>query len=311
MRTELLRFLRCLSCQRPLHLRDAVLRHRDVASGILRCAREHTVHIRAGIPRFVPSDAYAESFSYEWAKHRQTQYDSHNHNRVSERQLAQYLSMDLRALKGKRILDAGCGSGRFMEIALRYGAMVIGVDLSYAIDVAREQLGSTPRAHFVQADLTRLPFAPGTFDLIYSLGVLHHTPDAARAFAHLPPLLKRNGRIAIFVYSAYNKIISTMSGVWRMFTTRMPKRLLYLLSFIAIPLYYVYRIPLIGSLLKGLFVISMEPNPRVRALDTFDWYSPKYQSKHTHAEVARWFTEAGLQIVAVPPAEISVVGVKR
>jgi len=77
-------------------------------------------------------------------------------------------------LRGKLVLDVGCGMGRFAEVATCWGARVLGVDLSAAGEVAARNLLDR---EFValQADVFSLPFAPGTFDQIYSIGVLHHT----------------------------------------------------------------------------------------------------------------------------------------
>lgn len=91
---------------------------------------------------------------------------------------------------------------------------------------------------------------------------------------------------------------------------RLPKRLLYALSYISVPLYYIYKIPVLGSILKMFFVISMYPDARWRVLDTFDWYSPRYQSKHTHAEVNRWFDEEGLRDIKIYEGEVTMSGVK-
>ena len=66
----------------------------------------------------------------------------------------------------------------------------------------------------------KLPFAPESFDYIYSIGVLHHTPDCEQAFKGLPRLLKPGGRIAIWLYSAYNPWYR-MSDVYRKWTRRM------------------------------------------------------------------------------------------
>ena len=100
------------------------------------------------------------------------------------------------------------------------------------------------------------------------------------------------------------------SAIWRSLTSRLPKRLLYYLCFIAAPLYFVYRIPLIGHVGRAVFVIPMIPDWRWRVLDTFDWYSPRYQSKHTHWEVFRWFEEEGMTDVKVLPGEITMLGRK-
>jgi SAM-dependent methyltransferase len=160
-----------------------------------------------------------------------------------------------------------------------------------------------------------LPFAPGSFDYIYSIGVLHHTPNCEQAFRVLPDLLKPGGRIAIWLYSGYNKWYR-MSDVYRRVTRRMPQRLLHTLCYGVIPLYEVHRvlrrIPLVGRPASGVlaYLIPMPFNPdsKWRVLDAFDWYSPWYQSKHTYEEVFRWFEECGLENLRVIQQPIAVQG---
>src|SRR5208337_3717658 len=76
-----------------------------------------------------------------------------------------------------RILPANwCGMGRFADVATRWGAHVVGIDLSLAAEVAARNLAGR-KATILQADVFHLPFVPESFDFIYSIGVLHHTPD--------------------------------------------------------------------------------------------------------------------------------------
>jgi SAM-dependent methyltransferase len=229
---------------------------------------------------------------------------------ASESAFQNRIDFPLTDLNNSLVLDIGCGMGRYVEVAAKVGANVTGVDLSFAIDAAFENVGRKPNVHLIQADIFNLPFLPETFDFIYSFGVLHHTPDAASAFKQLPKLLKKNGKISISVYSSYNRGIIYTSALWRLFTTRIPKRLLYLLCYISVPLYFMYKIPIICHIGRMLFVIPMIPHWKWRVLDTFDWYSPKYQSKHTHWEVYKWFKDNGLKDIAIYPNEVTMSAVK-
>ena len=93
-------------------------------------------------------------------------------------------------------------------------------------------------------------------------------------------------------------------------TPRLPKRWLLRLSRAAIPLYHVHRIPLLGRVTRVALPVSLEPDPEWRWLDTFDWYSPRFQWKHGAREVEGWFREAGLTDVRRGPFETSVSGVR-
>lgn len=311
MRRELLQWLRCPECRGSLEAIAEDQKGDRIQKGTLVCRCKKEYPIENSIPRFVVSEGYTESFGFEWKNHPKTQLDSTGQNGASEKAFQSRVDFYLNQLRGQLVLDAGCGMGRYAEVAARYGGVVIGLDRSRAIDVAFENIGEMDNVHLIQADLFHLPFEKGIFDFIYSYGVLHHTPDAGKAFAQLPPLLKRGGKISIFVYDNYNKAIVYSTEFWRKLTTRLPKPLLHSLCAVSIPLYYIYRIPLLGHLLKGIFVISMEKDWRWRWLDTFDWYSPKYQSKHTHAEVYRWFEKGDLSDIKIFERGVTLMGTKK
>jgi SAM-dependent methyltransferase len=86
-------------------------------------------------------------------------------------------------MKGKWVLDAGCGSGRFAEIALATGANVVALDYSSAIDACWNKLKENPNLYVVQSNIYEAPFAPNSFDYVYCLRVLHHTPDVKKTFS--------------------------------------------------------------------------------------------------------------------------------
>ena len=140
-------------------------------------------------------------FGFQWNHFAKSQLDSANGTTRSRDTFLEKTGFTLQELRGKRILDAGCGMGRFAEIALEAGAEVHAVDLSAAVEAARANLGGRGNISFYQGDILNLPFVPGTFDYIYSIGVLHHTPSTKLAFQSLVPLLRPGGRIAIWVYS--------------------------------------------------------------------------------------------------------------
>ena len=300
----LLEILRCLKCQGSL----VPTAEAFVCDG---CGRRYP--IVNGVARFVDEQNYAGSFGFQWKLYSQTQLDDANSQR-SEDAFRRRTGFRPEDLAGKRVLDVGCGMGRFAEVATRWGAHVVGIDLSLACEVAAKNLADRMATIF-QADVFQLPFAPGSFDYIYSIGVLHHTPDCERAFKVLPRLLKPGGRIAIWLYSAYNPWYR-MSDVYRRVTRKMKPQTLHKLCRAVIPLYGMHqvlkRIPLVGkptsSVIAWAIPMSFNQEPRWRVLDTFDWYSPWYQSKHTYEEVFRWFESCGLQDLRVIEQPIAVQG---
>jgi len=79
---------------------------------------------------------------------------------------------------------------------------------------------------------------------------------------------------------------------------------------LAVPFKYAVKLPIIGPKLYYWFPMSLHDNPRFRWLDTFDWYAPKYQWKHTEEEVIHWFEEAGLKDIKKLDFPICVRGKK-
>ncbi len=109
---------------------------------------------------------------------------------------------------GKRVLEVGFGAGTDFIQWLRAGAVASGVDLT---DEAlthvthRIQLYNLPPPERLKvADAENLPFASNTFDLGYSWGVLHHTPDTERALAELVRVVRPGGEIKVMLYNRHS-----------------------------------------------------------------------------------------------------------
>lgn len=350
MKPSLLSVLKCPECKGDLNLLPGAASGssaevQTAPEGLLACPAGHRFPVLRGIPRFVPGEQYAGSFGFEWNVFNRTQLDSapaagptsepSPSGPQSGTELVNYAGFIARKgkesydtfyhktglspedLKGKRVLDAGCGTGRFAEVAAAAGAEVFACDLSLAVEACHKNLGHLPNVHVVQADIFRLPFAPETFDIIYSLGVLHHTPDTRKAFLNLPPLLKSGGKLCAWVYakSSWSKGIIPpwhfMSDFYRRWTSRWPPKRLLRYSKFRAKLHPILRIPLLGKIFDRLWPGSVHPDYEWRVLDTFDWYSPVYQWKHTDEELESWFREAGMQDIRRLPFPVSGQAKKR
>jgi SAM-dependent methyltransferase len=247
------------------------------------------------VPRFT-GERYAASFGYQWNRFSRTQLDSANGTTESRDTFVEKTGFPLEDLRGKRVLEVGCGMGRFLEVVADAGAEVVGIDISTAVNAAFSNVGSRPNVDILQADVFALPFADGAFDYIYSIGVLHHTPDTRKAFLELPRLLAPRGRIAIWVYATRLRMF-VGGALLRQLTKHLPTRVLLELCRVARPWGAMVRaIPQrhLRFLAQLGATVSLHPDPDWRVLDTFDWYSPRYQHKHSRAELRRWMTEAGL-----------------
>ncbi len=349
MKPRLAELLACPECSGPLRLDIQQSDKEEILAGLLGCPKcRCDFPIRDGIPRFVPSEAYMSSSSFESKYWRRTPFDTES-RKLSESTFVASTGTRPEELAGKLVLDVGCGSGRFMDVVARAGAETVGLDPSLAVDAARENLRSLPHCHLIQANALFPPFRPGTFDFAYSIAGLTNASDSREGFRRMAATVKPRGAAAIWVVplrrlteafeyfpDQVNELLAhdsdyqipakrqelvsrlapgldwareTSSRFERFFTTRLPKRWLYALCHVAIPLYYLYRIPIFYPM-RLVAKIAMHPDPERRVLDTFEWYSFRYQWKHTYPQVQAWFEKAGFENITLLPRPVAMRGNK-
>jgi len=325
MKEAFLETLACISC-RGEDLRLEIEEQEadgEIITGKVICSTcGAEFPITRGVMRTVESDDYVGNFSFEWQLHRKTQIDTETDD-SSYRAFKSRIEVDPADLADLKVLDVGVGTGRFADPVSRGGAHVTGIDLSLAVETAMENVGRRPHTNIIQANCFDLPFRKESFDFIYSIGVLHHTPDCKQAFLSLLPYMKPGGTIAIWVYNAHvwspGSVLESVNRIYRSVTTRLPPYLLYALCLCELPLYYLRKIPgfdqMLHLLLPGILyhaIPKTNDSTKVREhiLDTFDWYSPKYQSKHTIMEVFDWFEKAGLTNIRVIQEPVALSGRK-
>lgn len=100
--------------------------------------------------------------------------------------------------RGKRVLDAGCGGGHMLSYIAPYVREGIGIDLNTS-EISRERLQHQKHIRIVEGDLARWN-DERDFDLVYSIGVVHHTADPQASARHLLDLVKPGGKLALWVY---------------------------------------------------------------------------------------------------------------
>jgi SAM-dependent methyltransferase len=120
---------------------------------------------------------------------------------------------DFPMTRGQRVLEIGVGAGSDFVRFARAGADATGVDLTeHAIRLVRQRLDNEGlEAHLQQADAESLPFEDGAFDRVYSWGVLHHTPDTARAVREAVRVLAPGGRLCVMLYARHSWVAY---GLW-------------------------------------------------------------------------------------------------
>jgi SAM-dependent methyltransferase len=245
----------------------------------------------------------------QWNKFSHTQLDSHSGHPIPAERFWAATGWRPADLNDRWLLDVGCGSGRFAGVALGAGANVVALDYSSAVDTAASNLRQHERLHVVQGDIYVMPFARESFDAVYSLGVLQHTPDVEGAFMALPKMVRPVG--ALVVDSCYRSWKSALlPKYWlRPLTKRLPKttllRVLEMLVSVMLPISNALAaVPVLCRLLRrvvpvanytGMLPLSKQQIREWALLDTFDLLSPAYDQPQTPQTVGRWLQAAGLQ----------------
>ncbi|MEG3123107.1 class I SAM-dependent methyltransferase [Sphingomonas sp. GB1N7] len=152
-----------------------------------------------GIPRFVSSEFYAADFGKQWRMFPKTQLDSFTGIPISGDRLKRCLGGSFDLVRGKSVLEAGSGAGRFTEVFLAEGAVLDSFDISSAVE-ANAQNNAASTFNLVQADIRSIPFKNEAYDLVVCLGVLQHTPDTEQSIASLWTKVKPGGSLVIDHY---------------------------------------------------------------------------------------------------------------
>ncbi len=153
------------------------------------------------IPRFVEMNNYANAFGLQWKSFAKIQLDSYNGSTISKDRLLRCLGKPLDSLKDKDVLEVGCGAGRFTEYLIKSGAHVHSVDLSMAVEVNAGNMGNPANYRVAQADVYRLPFPSESFDTVFCIGVIQHTPSPEKTIEHLWKMVKPGGQLIIDHYT--------------------------------------------------------------------------------------------------------------
>jgi uncharacterized protein YbaR (Trm112 family)/SAM-dependent methyltransferase len=215
-------------------------------------------------------------------------------------------NVDTEYFKDKKVLEVGCGHGRFVKILNDLCSEYFALDLGPSIDLAHEISKDRPNVHVMQANAMYPPLKEESFDYVWSHGVLHHTPSTKQAFNAVSKLpIKPKGRCYIWVYHKGGFLWEHGNRFVRSITTRLPDKLLYYLSVALVPLLYI-----IPAYNKDVNLSNMSWNEC--ALSVHDWLAPKYQWHHSPEEVISWFEEHGYGDIEQTSANgVGITGVRK
>ena len=187
----------------------------DAAQALLGSSSETRIPIQDGIPRFTQAE-HLESFGRQWNRY-EVAHDDEDRATFQAK-----TGISLSELAGMRVLDAGCGGGRYCKVAAEADANVVGVDYTHAVNKAAQLCSHLPNVQFIQADLKRLPFPPESFDFVFSIGVMHHDADTRKVFDSVARMVRPGGRMAIWLYRRNQWWQEWINTALRRRTTAMP-----------------------------------------------------------------------------------------
>lgn len=338
MKYGLLKKLCCPYCSDSFKLIPFEVSSEDVENGLLRCTCQW-FPIIGGIPRIIsgkfkeelflshrsffdkfsdqinntdtekriernpePSLRTMRTFGYQWNKFDEM-YE------YWEEEFLRYINPPITRdfFKGKFGLDAGCGMGRFACQAGKFGAEVIGVDLSNAVEAAYRNTKDNPNIHIIQADIYNLPFPPQSFDFIYSIGVLHHLPNPSLGFRTLLKLLRPAAPIFFWMYSDQK---SRGWKILRKISQSLPIAFINMFSFfVALAIYVIFIVPnriieKVGSRsLKNKMKFKLYTNKSFRVLytDCFDELSAPVIHYYNEEDLREWLKESNIETMMLSP----------
>lgn len=341
MKIGLLNKIVCIKCKNKLKLETFLKHDSEIMDGLLHCIKcKARYFIINGVPRMISDDLGAEflaqygdyfkkynlelpthsdkskrkmvktakGFGYEWKMF------SRIHS-IYEEQFLDWISpIKKEFFKNKLVLDAGCGKGRHTYYAAKYGAEVIGIDLSEAVDSAYQNTKHLKNAHIVQANIYELPFKDNLFDYMYSIGVLHHLPNPQAGFNSLLKHLKKGSPISAWVYGKENNGLLRIADPIRIgLFSHLPLPVNVALSWTFTILLWPFMkwlYPAIDKIIPsegiknklpqwGFFIYLSKLNFEIIHSIIFDQMLAPIANYYTKDQFQRWFTEAKLRDVYI------------
>lgn len=268
-----------------------------------------------GVLRISAQDNYTDNFGMQWNKFDKTQLDNEIDGlNLSCRRFFAETHWDQEDLSGKCILEVGSGAGRFSKVVLEHTkAVLYSVDYSDAVtaNFKNNNKIAPDRFHLFQASIYEMPFPDNSFDKVFCLGVLQHTPDFEASINALIDKVKPGGEIVVDFYPIkgwWTKI--NAKYILRPITKKMPhERLLRLIEknidWLLKVHYIIHRIGL-GVMTRFLPLCDVNetfPKSLTKAeirewaiLDTFDQYSPEHDHPQRIADVSAMFERHGAKV---------------
>lgn len=301
MWTESAEFLACPRCRAALEV--------DGATFVTCTQCRERWPVTGGIPRLLPELGGADratvtTFERQWRAYGQLPRIFGKDSRaMAENLVGTRLSERIGPswYAGRRVLDAGCGHGRYLGAFREMGATVVGLDAGRGPEEAGVPVRE-PGITIVQGSVLALPFRDESFDLAFCDGVIHHTTDPEAAYRELARVVKPGGAVYVWVYPKEGILREAVFGTARAVTTRLPDPAMRATAFFLAPLTLGVRSYSGTRLGRATWAECAQV--------VHDWLAPRLQSHHTWEEVEGWAREARLEDLERLPIPVGLTAWK-
>lgn len=212
----------------------------------------------------------------------------------------------LEDFRGKDVLDCGCGGGQHINFVAPYATTVTGVDLN-ALSASRESTKNLPNVTLVEADLAEMDLGK-QFDIVYCIGVLHHTDDPTRTFANIARHCKKGGKVILWVYAHEGNFWNRTLIEWikRTVLLKLPRNINLavahvLTALLYIPIYSVYLLPLRFLPFYEYFQNWRKLGYHRNLLNVFDKLNAPQTWFISRQQMENWFNSSNFDQIHISP----------
>lgn len=202
----------------------------------------------------------------------------------------------LEDLRGQTVLECGCGGGQHTGFMAPYARTITAVDLN-TIRIAREHNRQFANIEYIEADIAALDLGR-QFDVVISVGVVHHTDDPDRAVANLTRHVKPGGRLVLWVYSREGNSLMehVVEPLRKVFFRRLSRlalfRLSQLMTAMLVPVVHsVYRLPVSSLPYYAYFQNFRRLSFSRNVLNVFDKLNAPQVAFIEKARIEGWFAK--------------------
>ncbi len=207
------------------------------------------------------------------------------------------------------VLDVGCGTGRWSIYLSSKFSNVYAMDPSKAIYAAANLTKDIPGIHLIKASAENIPFEDETFDLVISLGVLHHIPDTQKALNSIVKKVNKGGQCLIYLYYAldnrsyFYKMIFYTSSFFRFFISKSPPFLKKIICdliaiFVYMPFILLSKLvkTVLGEKWGNKIPLSYYSNKSFNVIrnDSLDRFGTPLEQRFSKKQIEKMMHKAGL-----------------